>query len=571
MSPEDSFAALVSEGDMVLERLDACVQRTPGKVFIAYGDDRTDLSFAAFKDRTDRIATGLAAAGICKGDRVSVFTRNALVSSLAMFAIWRVGAVFAPINFYYKGKLLSYQVRDTDPAAIITDTASIPLFAEVQAEIGERFFILHHPAPGAHDYDPAAPSSIPGQKSCSLAELEAHDPAPPRLTLLPSDTANIIYTSGTTGPAKGVVQPYRWMNQYGYYPRRFMNTDDVVYNDLPMYHVGGAFFALTRALWLGNTVVLWDRFSPKQFWTRICEGGVTTCILVDVMIPWLMNAAPLPTDKANPLRMAYMQPLPLTHHAVAQRFGIDFVTAGFGQTETGFGFCALIDELPEGCGTPAALYRGLPPDAVRQAADDAGVMRVRGDAALPKGFMGRPVPLLDAGVMAPGDVPCPAGEVGELVFKPRFPDLMLKTYFNKPDANARAFANGWFHTGDAARRCADGTFEFVDRIGGFFRVRGENVSSYQVEDLLNGHDKIRATAAIPIPAAEGDEEDIAVFIELSEGAAMDEAEVRRYAAQVMPKFMQPKHIRILDALPLTPTNKIEKYKLKQSLLAELGG
>ena len=571
MLPEPSFATMVADGDMVLDRLDACVARTPDKPCIVYGDDQITLSFAALKRRTDRIAAGLAAAGIRPGDRVCVFTRNALVSSLAMFAIWRAGAVFAPVNFYYKGRLLAYQVRDTDPAAIITDGPSVPLFEEVAAEIGKRLFILHHPRQGDHDYQPSAPSRVAAQRTLALSELEQSTAPPPGIAPLPSDMANIIYTSGTTGPAKGVVQPYRWMNQYAFYPRQFMNADDVIYNDLPMYHVGGAFFALTRALWHGNTLALWDRFSPTQFWERICGSGATTCILVDVMIPWLMNRDPAPTDRANPLRMAYMQPLPLMHHDVAKRFGIDFVMAGFGQTETGFGFCALIDELPAGGGTPPGLYRGLSPDATRAKADALGIMRVPGDAKLPKGFMGRPSALLQAEVMDDRDTPCPIGDVGELVFRSDFPDLMLKNYFNKPDANARAWANGWFHTGDAARRGPDGTFEFVDRIGGFFRVRGENVSSYQVEDLLNTHDKIRATAAIPIPAAVGGEEDVAVFIELREGATMDEAEIRAYAAQVMPKFMQPKHIRILDALPLTPTNKIEKYKLKQSLLAELAG
>jgi crotonobetaine/carnitine-CoA ligase len=324
-------------------------------------------------------------------------------------------------------------------------------------------------------------------------------------------------------------------------------------------------------LWNANTVALWDRFSPTRFWDRICSTGATNCILVDVMIPWLMNAPPDRRDRENPLRLVHMQPLPLNHHAVAQRFGIDFFTVGFGQTETGLGFCALIDSLPDGGGTQAQLYRGPSPDAVRAAAARLDIMTVRGDAKLPKGFMGRASPLLDATVLDADDQPCREGEVGQLAFRPRFEHLMLKEYFNKPEVNAKAFASGWFHTGDAASRMTDGSFEFIDRMGGFLRVRGENISSYQIEDLLNGHPAIQAVAVVPIPAAIGDEEDVAVFIELRPGETLTEAELHAYAQQVMPRFMQPKHVRFVPALPLTPTNKVEKYKLKQALLAELAG
>lgn len=567
MTPEETFAALVGDGDMVLDRFDACVAHRPAKAFLHYGENDVTLSFAQVRERTDCIAGGLAAAGVRPGDRVCVFSRNALLSVLA---IWRAGAVFAPINFYYKGRLLAYQVRDTAPAAIITDLASASLFEAVREYIGAQFFIVHSPCSGDHDHDPAAShAGFAGQRVCDLAELEAGHMAPPQVRPGPGDIANIIYTSGTTGPAKGVVQPYRWMNQYSFLPRQFMNEDDVIYTDLPMYHVGAAFFAVTRALWNANTVALWDRFSPTRFWDRICATGATNCILVDVMIPWLMNAPPDPRDRANPLRLVHMQPLPSNHHAVAQRFGIDFFTVGFGQTETGLGFCALIDSLLDGGGTLAGLYRGLPPDAVRAVAARLDIVQVRGDTSLPKGFMGRASPLLDATVLDAADRICPDGEVGQLAFRPRFEHLMLKEYFNKPEVTAKAFANGWFHTGDAARRMPDDSFEFIDRLGDFLRVRGENISSYQIEDLLNGHPSIQAVAVVPVSAVVGDEEDVAVFIELRAGQTMTEAELHSYAQEVMPRFMQPKHVRFVDALPLTPTNKVENYKLKQALLAEL--
>lgn len=571
MTPDGIFEHMVTEGDSVLDRLRDCAVRHPHKTFIHYGDGDVKITFAEMEQQTARLAAGLAQAGVRPGDRVCVFTRNALVSTLSMFAIWRAGAVYAPINFYYTGRLLAYQVNDTGPAAIVTDMASLPLFVDVADQIGPQTFILHRPVKGAHDYeaDSDTPKELAGHAFLDFGDLLTTDAAPPAIVRSQADIANIIYTSGTTGPAKGVVQPFRWMNQYTFLVRQFMGEDDVIYCDLPLYHVGGAFFDLVRALWRGNTVSLWNRFSPTKFWDRVCSHGATSCILVDVMIPWLMNAEPSATDRANPLRHVHMQPFPASHHDVAKRFGIDFVTVGYGQTEVGLGFIGLIDELPDGEGTPPELYRGLSRSETRQAAERMGIATVRGDAKLEKGFMGEPSPLFDVAILDPEDNRCGLGTIGQLAFRPRFPALILSEYFNKPEANRKAFANCWFHTGDAALRTTSDQILFVDRMGGFFRVRGENVSSYQVEDLVASHSAVRACAAVPIPAREGGEEDIAVFVELREGAAIAVHELGIQLAGTMPKFMQPRYLRIVDALPLTPTNKIEKYKLKASLLREV--
>jgi carnitine-CoA ligase len=113
------------------------------------------------------------------------------------------------------------------------------------------------------------------------------------------------------------------------------------------------------------------------------------------------------------------------------------------------------------------------------------------------------------------------------------------------------------------------TYCFVDRMGGYFRVRGENVSSYEVESVLNSHFKIRAAAAVPVPARVGNEDDIAVFIELNDREELSEDELRAFTAKEMPKYMQPAYVRFVSALPITPTSKIEKYKLKQTISSEL--
>lgn len=572
MTPQDMFSLMVSEGDIVTEKLDEVAARMPQKVFLYYGEQDRAVSYAAFRAEASQLAAALQSLGVAPDDRVCVFTKNSYLGALSMFAVWMAGAVYCPVNFMYRGKLLLQQLRDVAPKVIISDVNLSVMLAEIADECSSPELILHCPRRGDHDFTEA---TIPGTlRSCMrthiLDELIAGRSPHRPVARSYSDIANIIYTSGTTGPSKGVLQPFRWMNQYTFVYRKFLSSEDVIYCDLPLYHVGGAFFRVAKAVWIGATVALYDRFSASGFWQRVRKTEATHVVLLDVMAPWLMSAEPSARDRDNPLNKVHMQPLPLMHNEIARRFGIDIVTSGYGQTETGGSFISVIDEFPDGYGTPPERSHGLSKQCIRAAADTFGVMTVDGTKPLGKGLMGRPMALFETTILDPHDNPCGDGEIGQLAFRPRFPELLLRGYFNRPEAMVRSSANFWFHTGDACQRDADGVYHFVDRLGGFFRVRGENVSSFEVEDLLNGHPKVQATAAVPARASQGAEEECAVFVQLKAGEVMSTDELLEYARQVMPKYMVPKYVRFTDALPLTSTNKVEKYKLKQALLAELG-
>ena len=141
-------------------------------------------------------------------------------------------------------------------------------------------------------------------------------------------------------------------------------------------------------------------------------------------------------------------------------------------------------------------------------------------------------------------------------------------YLGKPEATANAWRNSWLHTGDATVRGADGLFYFVDRLGDRIRVRGENLSSIQVEDLINQHPKVQYCAVFAIRSAEGDEDDIVACV-VADDAELTEDEIHAFAAEAMPKYMRPRIVRILDDVPRTATNKIEKHKLRQQVITEL--
>lgn len=561
---------LKKNGEIVVDKLQEYAEKAGEKNFFYYGEEDRYVTFSEFNKLTNRIAHSLQSMGVKKGDRISLFLMNPLITSLAMFGIWKVGAIFCPINFNYKGRLLSYQINDTKPRLLITESGREPEINSIKEEIVGIPVFVHEPKKGDHDYVAAnAGLTLDRKFRCfRFEELLQGETADLKTDIEYKDTASIIYTSGTTGPAKGVVQSFRWLQNYCFYFIKFQHPDDVIYNDLPLYHVGGAFANVARAAWSGCMVAVWDRFSPNDFWQRIEKIGATSATLLDIMMPWLLIPEETPKDKYNTLKHVHMQPLPEYHHQFAKRFGIDLVTSGYGQTESGAGFVGIIDEFGDEEGTPKELYKGLSKEEFKRRAQDLGLSIISGDAKIKKGYMGNVSVLLEAAILNENDRILGPNEHGQLAFRSRLPFFLFNEYFNKPEATAETYRNQWLHTGDAAYRDTDGIYYFVDRMGGFIRTRGENISSYQIEDIINSHPKVSVCAAFPVPAAEGLEDDCVVYIAVIPGEKLEEKEIREWIKSEMPKFMWPKYIRFVDVMPQTPTYKIEKYKLKKLFLSE---
>lgn len=571
MNLEDLKKEFEEDGPSVVHKLYEWAQKKADTNFLYYGEENRYVSYGEFNQITNSIGNSLRSMGISKGDRISLFLFNPLITVLAMFGIWKVGAIFSPINFNYKGRLLSYQINDTEPVILITEQPMISLLNDVRSDVSDLKVILRKPKSDEHDYNSDL-SNLELDKRFERYDFEdllKGDSSDLDTRIDYWDTANIVYTSGTTGAAKGVVQSHRWMCQYTFNTRRFTHEDDVVYNDLPMYHVGGAINNFVRVVWSGSKTAMWDKFSPAEFWKRVEVGGASNATLLDVMIPWLMNPEETPKDRYNSLKQVHMQPLPQYHNKVAKRFGIDFVSGGYGQTEAGNGFVGLIDELEEGEGTPKELYKGYSKEEIRDFARKFGYPILSGKDEIKKGFMGRSI-ALEPAILNENDEELGSGEYGQLAFRSRLPYSMLDCYFNKPEATVEVFKNLWFHTGDACYKDEDDIYYFVDRMGGFIRTKGENISSYQIEDFINSHPSIDVCATFPIPAEEGEEDDIVIYVVLKENMTLNEDELRKWIASEMPRFMWPKHIRFTDELPRTPTNKVEKYKLKEIILKELG-
>lgn len=561
-SKQELLATFAESGEFVVAQLDRWARERPQARCFYYGEEDRLLSYAEFGAVTDSIAGFLAGHGTAVGTPVGVLTRNPLVASQAMFGVWKAGAIYAPVNFGFSGRLLAYQLNDTGATMLVVDATGLQAVLDIWDSLEVKPVLVLCPQRDAQPVPvPQGIQVLDWQAACS-----GH--ARPAIALAPHDPANIVYTSGTTGPAKGVLLPHRWIAQYTFFGRLTLTQEDVIYNDLPLYHVGGAMFNVARAIWVGCEVACWERFSPTQFWDRIRKVNASTAVLLDAMIPWLMNAPARDDDRANSLNKVHMQPLPMNHHQVARRFGIDVVSCGFGQTESGSCMVAIIEELAPGEGTPPALFRGYDREARTRRLSTFGVTQVGPEQATVKGFMGRPNPFFDAAIVDEGDEFCEAEQVGQLVLRPKVSNTIFTEYIGKPESTAKALRNAWFHTGDAAMRRADGTFVFVDRMGDRIRVRGENLSSFHIEDLFNQHASVAICAAFAVPAHVGDEDDVVVYLVLKEGAQETEESIHAWAQSGMPKFMRPKYVRFIADLPRTATNKVEKYKLRSMFLQQ---
>ncbi|RNF40340.1 acyl-CoA synthetase [Planococcus salinus] len=563
---------MIQDEHVVVKKLEEWAEIKGEKNFFYYGENDFNVSYREFNELTNSIGHSFQNLGLDKGDRISVFMKNAYICSLSMFGIWKAGGVYAPINFNYTGKSLSYLINDTDPVILLVERGLLQEFQAIKQDLTNKNLkvIVYDPKESDHDYEAELMSGdIEELGTIPFESLFEGDKSNVKLELDYSDMASIIYTSGTTGLPKGVVQSHRWLYGYAFYYGKMLTQEDVIYNDLPLYHVGGAFFNITRAVFVGCEVAVWDKFSSNHFWDRIKISQSTSAVLVGVMTTWLMNAKETDNDRNNTLNKVHIQPLPSFHHELAKRFGFDFILAGFGQTEAGFGICGLIKELDEETGTPSSYYRGHSRKKMTEIAEQLGLEVRHGTEAIEKGYLGKPGIFFEATILNEKDEECAAGEIGELAIRPKLPSIILSEYFRKKEETLKVFKNLWFHTGDSAYRDAEGGYYFVDRQGSILKVKGEKFSSYQVEDLIYEHPSIQMSAVFPIPAEYGDE--IVVYAVIENGQSLNEEEFRQWIEQKIPKYMWPKYIRFVEDIPKTLTNKIQKFKLKEEILKELQG
>jgi crotonobetaine/carnitine-CoA ligase len=501
---------------------DSCVVRAmlekwaavqPDKVFVKLAKAE-QVTYAQMRDLAERTAAGLHGLGVRQGDNVVVWLPNSVDCLRVWFGINWLGATYVPINTAYKGGLLGHVLDNAGAELIVAHADLVGRLAEVDTANLKKIIVFGGEPTKVGDLD-VYPAGVLDSHSSDI-------PALPR-PIEPWDIQSIIYTSGTTGPSKGVMSSYAHLHamsgEEGFY---MLAADDRYMCNLPLFHVGGT-IPVMGMLSRGGSISLVTSFSTEEFWPKIRETETTAVLLLGVMTNFVTKRSASPEDRNHPLKKVIIVPLSEDAPSFAKRFGVDVYTL-YNMTEIS---TPLVSEL-----NPTKL-----------------------------GSCGRARAGVELRLVDHHDCEVPVGSVGELIVRSDVPWTLNSGYFKNPEATAAAWRNGWFHTGDAFRRDAEGTFYFVDRMKDAIRRRGENISSFEVEAEIGAHPAIAEVAVIPVPS-EIAEEEVMCVVALLLGQSFDPKDLLKFLEPRLAHFMLPRYVRIVDALPKTPTQKIQKHLLR---------
>ncbi|WP_441268428.1 ATP-dependent acyl-CoA ligase [Bradyrhizobium sp. 215_C5_N1_1] len=461
-------------------------------------------------------AQALVDAGIRPGDRVALMCSNRPEFLQVYLGCAWLGAIAVPINTALRGFQLSHIFRNSRPALLVVEAQFVDAIESVEAgvDLPPRAWIVGAAA-GAVD---ARLSAVP---------LPALGAAASAGAVRPGDTVAILYTSGTTGPAKGVCCPQAQLFWWGIYSARALGVreGDVLFTTLPLFHTN-ALNAFYQALLNGCTYVLEPKFSASGFWAAAQRHKATVGYLLGAMASMLLAQPKNANDKAHRLRVALGGGVPpQIHGPFLQRFGVPLVD-GYGSTETNFVFAGTIPS------------------------DRPGTMGYLADG-------------IEARIVDENDSALPDGQAGELVLRAGEPFAFATGYFGMPEKTVEAWRNLWFHSGDRVVRDADGHYRFIDRMKDSIRRRGENVSSWEVEQTIQSHPTVAACAIYPLPSELGEDE-VAAAILLEPGQSLEPVDIVRHCEGQIAYFAIPRYVRILSQMPLTENGKIKKGVLREA-------
>jgi crotonobetaine/carnitine-CoA ligase len=493
-------------------------EEVPDRVAMLDVDGR-QATYRELQDTYRTWSDALRRVGVGPGDRVVTMLPNSFVAFEAWLGVAWLGAVEVPVNNAYLGDMLRYLVNDSQASTIVIARRFVDRLASVADSLAHlRTVVVPDSAPGDEPL-PELPFTVLDGERFFTGATPAEDLEGPAH----HDIAAIIYTSGTTGPSKGVLVPWAELYEFASMPPDGMIEDDGGYYTVyPAFHVSGKSALYTAARYRAH-IVIREVFSLTEFWSDIRRFDIKAAGLVGPMAALLMLAPPDPADADTPLEKVYMGPLIPEVEAFKARFGV-VVGSGFGMTEIG------VPLSTDGFNLANATSCG----------------RVR------PGYQVR--------IVDEHDEEVPVGIVGELVVRADEPWVITPGYLNQPERTAEAWRNGWFHTGDAFRRDGDGNHYFVDRLKDAIRRRGENVSSFEVEAAVNQHPAVQESAAVAVPSELG-EDDIKVLVVVAAGAALDPPDLLDFLEPRMPRFMLPRYVEVVGALPKTEatfrTRKVE--------------
>jgi len=500
------------------------------RTFVQFEDRR--YSYRDMDVLSNRIANGLVQMGVGKGTHVAFMMDNKPEIILLYFALGKLGAVAVPLNTAAKGELLAYYLTHSDSEIAIADASLIERLAAVAARTPKLRHLV-----SLREANAGAPAPVdPGLPHSDFGALLTAPDTRPTAQVRFCDLHSLLYTSGTTGPSKGNMSThahalscgYQLAQPYGYRP------DDVLYLCLPMFHGNAWLCSVMPAFVADASIAVSRRFSASALWDEIRRYGATQFNSLGAMTNFIWSRPPDARDRDHKVRQIMVVPTPQQfYHDFEKRFGIQFTS----------------------------VY----------ALSDCGMVTVRGPDDPPQKWAsaGKACESVEVRIVDDDDLELPRGQTGEIVVRTTQPWIYAQGYYNMPEATVRTYRNLWFHTGDRGYLDEDGYLYFVDRKKDAIRRRGENISSFEVEQIILKHPAVLDVAAFPV-ASEHSEDEVMVSVVTREGRTLPEAELIGFCKENMAYFMVPRFVEFVAELPKTMTEKVEKYKLKADAEKRLG-
>jgi crotonobetaine/carnitine-CoA ligase len=526
----DWYAREDPTGWVLAEILRRRAEEHPDREYLKF-DDCPWQSYGEVNARANRVANGLIARGVRPGESVSVMLPNCEDFVPVWFGILKAGAVMSPINTAYKGDFLSWTINLVEARKLVIADIYLDRLELIAGDLP----LLEHVIVLECGADAPMPTRS-WESLCTL--LESPDAEPEGIPRSWTDDARIMFTSGTTGRSKGVIK----QNAADYFTARtFVESlavgrgcsfedlaGETLFSCLPLFHSNAQVICAYPAMLVGARAAFVERFSATRFWQQVIDAEATSFNTIGAIPYFLWNTPPSDLDRAHRVHTVNAAPAPRdVLQEWQERFGVR-LTEAYGLTETG-----------------AVTYM-----------DPTEPYRV--------GSCGRPTPGYEVTIVEPGtDKPLPPDTPGEIVVDQKIPNIVMRAYYGMPEKTAEDFRNLKLHTGDLGRMDADGYVYFMDRVKDYIRHRGENVSSMEVERQIAAHPQIKEVAAIGVKAGEGaSSEDEILIVCVAEGEAPALAPFTEWMAERMPYFMVPRYVRFVDALPKTPTERVQKVKLR---------
>ncbi len=491
-------------------------------------DDDGELSFGQVDDLASRHAAGYSDLGVGKGDTVAILMENSTALAATTFGINRLGAVWSPVSTEYRGEWLRELLTAIGSRVLVVDEHLLPEVARC-GELPFEHIVVHGSAADWVDSGDFADAAI-----SELNDFASCQPHKSRIKLHHGETSAVLWTSGTTGRSKGVMQPHAvwtlWPQRHNTVYRDGVLDGESFYYCMPMYNSGAWIMSVYPALITGNRSALDKRFSVSNFWDRLRHFDANHTMTLGTMQVYLFGQPERDDDADNPLRTLVMNPvIPQILRPFMSRFGIQRVGSGFGQSEVmGATFYSSDYDLKVGSS-------GYTLD------DD----------------------LVETKLLDDNDEEVGTDGVGEICVRPRVPYSIFTGYLGQPEETLRTFRNMWHHSGDLGRRDADGEIFFVDRKKDSLRHKGRNTSTFEVEHIARQFPGVANAAAVGVTVPELEhEEELMVVLLREPGTDVDPLEFCKFMDDKAPYFFVPRFVEVVDEFPTTPTNKIQKFLLR---------